>query len=242
MAKKDDFLNRIKQEEPIPRWRFTLRNWAIWAGFLIFVLVGAAAFSIVLFAIQQTDFSVIRHLSHSKVEMLLGMLPLFWLILLLAFLGLAMFSIHKSKRGYKYTVTQLLLFSFSFSVLLGAAFFVYGGAQKLEHAFDIRVSAYESIQEKKKLIWMNPEDGFLSGEIVSYEDGELELKDFDGKIWIVEMSKDIFIPPVLSLDTGEKVKIIGTLEGDLLFYAEEIRPWGGMEMMRKRRMRDKPLK
>lgn len=235
MTKKDDFLTRIQQEEPIPKWRFKLLNWTIWIGFVFFVLVGAAAFSIVLFAIQQTDFSVIRHLSHSRLEMFLGMLPLFWLVMLLAFLGLAMFSIHKSKRGYKYTVPQLLLFSFSFSVLFGTAFFVYGGAQKLEHAFDIRVSAYKSIQEKKQVIWMKPEDGFLSGEIVSNEDDELELKAFDGEIWIVLLGDDIFIPPILRMEAGEKIKIIGTLEGDHLFYTEEIRPWGGMEMMQNRR-------
>ena len=234
MTKGDDFLQRIKQEEPIPKWRFRLVNVSIWLGAILFVLVGAAAFSIVLFSIQQTDFSVIGHMSHSRFELFLGVLPLFWLILLIIFLGMAMMSIQKTKRGYKYTIIQLLIFSFSFSVLIGTAFFVYGGAQKLEHAFDIRVSAYESIQEKKKLIWMNPADGFLSGEIISAKDNQLILKGFDGKIWTVEY-KGVFVPPILNLESGEKLKIIGKLTGDHLFLAEEIRPWGGMEMMRKRR-------
>ncbi len=237
MAEKEDFLQRIKKEEPIPKWRFTFLNGMIWLGFILFVLVGAAAFSIVLFSIQQTDFSLIRHLSHSRLEMLLGMLPLFWLVLLLVFLGLAMYSVHKSKRGYKYTIGQLLIFSFSFSIIIGTFFFVYGGAKKLEHAFDIRVSAYESIQEKKKIIWMNPKDGFLSGEIISHENGVIVLKGFDGNSWTVDKDEDIFVPPILSLQAGEKIKIIGKVKGKYRFFAEEIRPWGGMQMMRKRRRR-----
>ncbi len=237
MDEKEEFLHRIKQEEPIPKWRFTFLNGMICLGFILFVWVGAAAFSIVLFSIQQTDFSVIRHLSHSRLEMLLGMLPLFWLVLLLVFLGLAMYSIHKSKRGYKYTIGQLLIFSFSFSIIIGTSFFVYGGAQKLEHAFDIRVSAYESIQEKKKIIWMKPKDGFLSGEIISHENGVIVLKGFDGNSWTVDKDDDIFVPPILSLQAGEKIKIIGKVKGKYRFFAEEIRPWGGMQMMKKRRRR-----
>lgn len=234
MTKGNDFLERIQKEEPIPKWRFRLVNTGVWVGSILFVFVGAAAFSIVLFSIQQTDFSVIRHMSHSRLELFLGALPLFWLVLLLIFLAMAMISIQKSKRGYKFTIIQLLIFSFSFSVLLGTAFFVYGGAQKLEHAFDIRVSAYESIQEKKKIVWMNPKDGFLSGEIVSAKDNQIILKGFDGKTWTVEY-KDVFVPPILNMEAGEKLKIMGKLTGDHLFLAEQIRPWGGMEMMRGRR-------
>lgn len=234
MSKGDELLKRIQKEAPIPKWRFQLKNGLIWLAFFMFVLVGAAAFSIILFSIQQTDFNVLKHVSHSRLEMVLGILPLFWLVLLTLFLVMAMVSMTKSKRGYKYTITQLLIFSFSFSVLLGTMFFVSGGARKLEHAFEIRVSAYESINEKKKLIWMNPEDGYLSGEIISHEKGKMVLKDFNGKQWQVTYG-DIFIPPILDMTPGEKLKMIGKVTAKQVFVAEEIRPWGGMEMMKKRR-------
>ncbi len=223
---------REKDIQPTPKWHFTLKNSLLWLGFLLAVLLGALAFSVVLFAVQQTDFNVLNHLSHSKLEMFLGLLPFVWIIFLIAFLGVAFYSVRYSKKGYKFTLAKLAGYSAMLSILLGTLFFMAGGAQQLEQAFAIHVSMYESIQEKKIKMWSMPEDGYLSGHIIEVNPEFIQLKDFKGKIWKIYY-EEAFIAPVVSLNAEEKIKVIGRIVSEDEFATDEIRPWGG----RSKRMR-----
>ena len=226
---------RSEQSEPAPRWHFALKNKLLWAAFGLAVVLGALAFSVILFAIQQTDFNIISHLSHSGLELFLGLLPFFWIILLVIFLLIAMYSIQYSRRGYKFTLARLVGYSAALSILLGTLFFIGGGGQRLEQAFALNVGIYESIQEKKVKLWSMPAEGYLSGEIVETGLESFQLKDFQGKVWKVQYQK-AFIPPVVLLERGEKVKLIGQMEGEEGFIATEVRPWGGAgSRMRKKK-------
>ncbi|MCB0653583.1 MAG: hypothetical protein KDC85_20060 [Saprospiraceae bacterium] len=230
MDNSKKIIDKIKSEkiQPIPRWRFILKNTAVWAAFILAVALGSISFSIVLFSIQQTDFDLISHMSHSKLEFFLGLLPFFWILSLIIFLLLAIYSIQYSKKGYKLTISRLVGASAALSILAGTLFFIGGGAGKLENAFANKISLYESLQEKKMKIWMNPQEGFLSGTISDTGIDLMHIEDFEGKIWEVHY-EGAFIPPVVLLEQGEKVKIIGKLLDKKTFQAEEIRPWGGPE-------------
>lgn len=232
MEKSNRLLEKIREEniQPIPKWYFQGKNLLIWSGFVLSVFVGAAAFSIILFSIQQTDFSLLAHLNHSRVEFLLGLLPFFWIILLLVFLALATLSVYYSNRGYKFHRRGLVLISVGFSILLGTFFFMAGGSGKLEQVFDTNLSAYESIQEKKIKIWMNPEGGFLAGRVENVRDSTFSLIDFNSKTWEISYGR-AFVAPVVSLENGVQIKMIGHILGEDSFFADEIRPWGGPQRM-----------
>jgi hypothetical protein len=211
---------------PAPRWVFLLRNRLVLAAFVIAVLLGGISVSVILFAIQQTDFNLTTHMSHSALEMLLGLLPFIWIVLVILALVLSMYAVLYSQRGYKYTLVRLLLDSAALSVLLGTLFFIAGGAQKLEHAFAVNVSIYESIQEKKVVLWTRPEEGFLSGEILDANATTIRLKDFNHTEWRIDYDEAFTHSSVL-LEPGEKIKVIGTIKSSGQFAAQEIRPWGG---------------
>ena len=228
MKPSEKLLQKIREKEihPFPKWRFTLRNSLLLAAFLVAVLLGALAFSVILFAIQQTDFNVVGHLSHSRLELFLGLLPILWIVLLVVFLVIAIYSIQYSPKGYKFTAAKLVGYSAALSILLGTLFFVTGGAQRLEHAFAVNLSLYQSINEKKVKLWSMPQEGYLSGEIQETGAGTFQLKDFSGKLWTVS-HEDAFIPPVVLLEKGDTVKLMGEMKGEDEFVAKEIRPWGG---------------
>jgi Trk-type K+ transport system membrane component len=63
------------------------------------MLLGAVAFSVILFCIQQTEFDLVSHLSHSRLEFFLGLLPFFWIVSLILFLVVAMTSFKHSGKG-----------------------------------------------------------------------------------------------------------------------------------------------
>ena len=218
--------------KPIPRWRFTLKNALTWSVFIISALFGALAFSVILFAIQQLDFDLVAHMSHSRFELLLGLMPFFWIVTLIIFLVMAMISIKNSKKGYKFSAPKVMAFSISLSILSGTLFFIAGGGKWLERAFAVNVSLYESIQEKKTKLWMLPEEGYLSGTIESATEDSIYLKDFNGDLWTI-LHREADISPSVSMKEGETLKIIGTMLSESRFQAEKIRPWGGLNRFNK---------
>lgn len=228
MNNSKKLLERIKSEkiEPIPKWLFLSKRGVVWLLFGSSILIGAMAFSVILFSIQQTDFVLLNHLAHSKAEFLLGILPFFWLISLFLFLGFAFYSIQYSQKAYKFSAAKLIGLSTAMSIVLGTIYFIGGGAGKLEKTFAANLSLYEGLENKKTKLWTMPESGYLSGEIQKVSEKTIELKDSKGKIWIIYY-KESFVAPIVKLESGVRIKLIGKMMGNKDFKAEEIRPWGG---------------
>lgn len=234
MKRSEQLIHTIREQgiKPVPKRYYILKNALLWGGFAAAVLLGALAFSVILFSIQQTDFDLLSHATHSRPEFFLSMLPFFWLAALAVFLLLAMRSFRNAPRGYKIPGARLVAFCTALSILAGTAFFLAGGARRLEHAFGIHVSLYESMQEKKIRLWSMPHEGYLSGEILSVQTETFMLRDFHQKTWTIRFA-DAFYPPMVQIEPGEQVKMTGKMtEGDT-FTAEQIRPWGGMGQHRR---------
>lgn len=222
----DKIINTIEKEHitPKPKWVFQSKNLTFWVLFITALLIGSIAFSIVLFSIQQTDFLLLKHLKHSSIEAILVLLPYFWLIALLAFTFLGFFSFKNFKNAYKYSWFSILGVNILMSVNVGTLLFLSGGAQFLETVFANQVEMYQSVEEQKLKHWMHPEAGYLAGEIVESKTDTLIVKDFSNNNWLITYH-DIFIPPILELEAGEKIKIMGKKQSETHFSAQEIRPW-----------------
>lgn len=235
MENSDKLIHTMKNQnlKPIPKWRFSLKGMVI--GFTIFisVILGGLAFSIILFSIQQLGFDLITHMSHSKIEFLLGLLPFLWIGILIVFLILGMISIKNSRKGYKFSPSRLLLINSAFSILFGTLFFIGGGAQWLENTFAVKLELYESVNEKKIQMWSLPEEGYLSGTIESIDEKTLLLVDFSKKKWTIDYQQS-FIPPSVLLEEGEMIKLKGKMVSSEYFHADEMRPWGGNRGFGKR--------
>ena len=234
MKKSSTLLEKIKSEDitPIPKWKFVIGNNITWVFFISSILLGSIAFSVVLFSIQQTDFVLLNHLMHSKTEMILAVLPFFWLVCLLFFLGFSFYSIQYAKKAYKFTMGKIVLLSTAMSIVLGTLLFISGGAGKLEKTFASNVSLYESLEKKKTKLWSIPESGYLSGVIVEISNSKIKIKDSNGELWSINYKKS-FIAPIVEIKSGERIKIIGKIESDHSFVADEIRPWGGRNRRHK---------
>jgi len=228
MDPADKMIQSIKKQQlrPTSRWYYRLREWVIWSLFAISIVFGAMAFSVILYAIHKADFNLVKHISHSNLELLLAILPFIWIAMMIVGLVLALISLKNTWRGYKISPLRLISANLAISVLLGIVVFIGGGATRLEAAFNRTGFDYTSIQERKQMIWSHPEEGMLSGKIEAVNDDELTLSDFGGNKWTVDI-KDAFIAPILALDPGENIKLIGVQKSTGIFHADEIRPWGG---------------
>lgn len=240
MKKSKTIIDKIKEEniKQKPKWHFTLLNILNWSFYIICILIGAASFSVILFSISQTDFNLISHISHSRVEMFLGLLPFFWIVTLLIFLFVAVIVFRRLKNGYKFNWLRLLTASTAASGILGTIFFIGGGSLHLENAFSEKVNVYKSVNQHKKEIWMNPEEGFLSGTIEEISKDKIRFIDFNNKIWDIDFSH-ASIAGRVQLREGEQVKLIGEITSPNNFHVKEVRPWNGKGKQRKRNKSNK---
>jgi uncharacterized membrane protein len=234
MDNVEKLLERINKEgiKPTPKWVFTLRKGMIWGAFGLSILFGAVAFSVILYAIQQSDFAISNQLGRSGLAMVLAIMPIVWLLGILVFTGLSIYSIKNSKRGYKLEWLKVLNLTLLASIVLGTLLFLWGGAQNLEETFGHQFKGYESIKERKIEMWNQPDEGYLAGKITFSAGDELRLESYSGQEWKIKYEQ-AFIAPILQLVKDEEVKIIGSIAENGIFQAEEIRPWGGRPGMKK---------
>ena len=228
-------LEIIKDEkiEPTPRWVFAIKSTGGWVSFLLAVIFGGLSFSVILYAIQQSEFSLIDHVGHSGMEMILSLLPFIWLIFFGVFFLVAIVGIRYSWKGYKIPILKQAGWSFGLSMIVGTLFFIGGGGSWLDGTFGTAMDNYKSIEERKIQIWSNPVDGYLSGTIQDVYEKSLTIRDFKSDEWTIDIGDAWIANPVL-LETGERIKVIGDGTGTLEFKAEEIRPWGGRQRIRNK--------
>ncbi len=228
MSNAQKILSKIQNDniQPKPEWIFTSGEWAKRLAYFVFILMGSASFSIILYAISVNGFDLLQHVKHSKLESLLVLLPVFWLGILTFFLGASIFSVLYTGKAYKYSFGKWMTMSTGISLTLGTLFFITGGAKWLENSFETNIESYESLLEKKTAIWSQPDLGTLSGEITEVGSDFIVLKDWKNQHWTID-TKSSFIAPVLEMEPGIQIKLNGQKTGDFGFTAEKIRPWGG---------------
>ncbi len=230
----DKIINTIEKEDikPTPKWYFQLKNTTFWTIFVLALVVGSIAFSIILFSVQQTDFFILQHIHHSTTEAILALIPYFWLIAMSVFSLIGFFSFENFKKAYKHQWYSVLGLNVLLSLLIGTMLFLSGGAKYFDETFANQVEIYRSVEEQKTKHWMNPEAGFLAGEIIESKIDTLLIKDFNDKNWTI-FYHDMFIPPIIELEKGVKIKVMGGMQSDNAFKAEQIRPWKAFENQQK---------
>ncbi len=229
MTLADKIVQNIKDDhiKPTPKWYFTWGNGLKGLLFVLFITLGSLAFSVVLFAISQSDFKLLSHFGHTMLEKILVVMPILWLVLLVVFLSGSILSVLQASRAYKFTFDKWVAFSTGLSIVLGTLFFITGGAQMFEQKFATSIESYESIQEKKSKIWSQPQLGMLSGKIIESGDKRLTITDWRNENWNIIIDS-AFVAPQLTLEAGELIKINGNIVDGHTFEAERITPWGGM--------------
>ncbi|MGE5356202.1 MAG: hypothetical protein ACM3PT_08180 [Deltaproteobacteria bacterium] len=238
MSNSDKLINTIIQEKinPIPKWKFQLRNAILILLWFIFIITGAISFSIILFSVQQSDFVLLDHARHSVSEMIMVIVPIAWFSFLIIFIMGSLYAVYYSKKGYKFTFSKLMGLNLGLSLVTGILFFLLGGSVFFEKTFSTESGLFQSLEIKKQKMWNDPDRGSLSGIISKADDKTVILKDFKNKIWTVKIDSAIF-SPVVEIEKGEKIKILGTKKDSVNFNAQRVMPWGGREMRGKRHKR-----
>ncbi|HIP50192.1 MAG TPA: hypothetical protein EYG99_01955 [Candidatus Pacebacteria bacterium] len=219
--------NKIK---PKSRWTFLLRDYFMWLFFGTSIVVGGLAFAVMLFLITSNDWDVYKYLDKSFGEYLLLSIPYFWIGLLTLFLLLAYYNYRHTKKGYRYKAYGIVLASVFLSILIGTVLFNAGLGNKIENIFADNFPYYHNLtryRAHRAQMWNQPDRGLIAGEIINIKGkNSFMLKDLEGDMWEIEVTDALWKGRAVQ-EVGEKIKIIGSKKGDVMFSAIEIRPWTG---------------
>jgi len=224
-----NILAKIKEDNvrPYSKWRFIFRRSVIWTLSVLSVLSGSFASAVTLFQLRHAEWDLYHHLNHSLTGFIFLVIPFFWLVFLLGFTGFAYFYFRHTQQGYRYGAVWVIAGSIALSFIGGGLLCATTFPERLEDLCQKNVPFYRNMQERKKVVWMSPENGLLAGEIsVVISAQEMRLKDLKGRLWTVMIEDTVWrgqLWPVENL----KIKLIGRMQGEGRFSADEIRPWHG---------------
>lgn len=203
-------LQKIKEEKiaPEPRWKFLLKDYAVWVFFGVSILLGGLATAVIIFLTQNSGWDIYSQGQASWWKFVILNIPYFWFIFFVLFVFIAYYNFRHTTTGYRHRFFYILLFSVMCSVLLGTIAYGAGLGQKIEDVFYRRMPFYEQMMRHRQQVWQQPGRGFLVGEI-KVDEENIILLDPGRNEWILvfpsstNFSVDNFI--------GQKVRTLGKI-------------------------------
>jgi len=229
----EEIIGKIKCNKiaPVSRWHFLLKSYVFWTLFVVSVLLGSLSFGVIMHVINSGDFDIVNHLKGNIFTSTVMLLPYFWLLFLLMFVGVAYANWKSTRLGYRFKRRWIVLGSVALSVFLGNIFYVLGMAKEVDNLMTKALPLYnQSKHAALSELWFQPENGLLTGKIVEVDEAteKLVVLDETGKKWSVD-DKDIQWENMELEKKGKIVKMIGEKDGENNFKAKEIRRCGNCQ-------------
>jgi hypothetical protein len=207
----DTTLKLIKKKhlKPIPRWEFIVKNWTLWTGLILCLLLLVLGFALSIFGVVDNI-----------------IVPYLWLFIAIIFFVLSYLLFQKTKHAYHFPRWQVIIVMTALAFIFGTAFFKVGLARRLDSSLENRLPLYRDVVPMKLQTWSRPDQGYLSGTITKIiDDSNFEIIDFSGKTWHISGS-NIIVKGRLTLKIGTEIKLVGSQSSKDTFTVSEIRPWG----------------
>ncbi len=229
-------LERIKESgiKPISKNIFNLKRVIFWAFVGMALIVGIVSFSVTLSLLFNNDWDLYNKFGFNFI---LKTLPYFWFVCLMVFALLCEFYYRKTLLGYRHRVVTIVGIYIVLTIIFGSVLHFFGMGEIIENSFSKNIPAYRGFMFDKNEFWSQPEEGLISGKIISINNDLIKLVDYNNIVWIVNIN-NTFVGGRVKIEEGEIVKIIGYVDSNGFFIAEKIRPWIGYKLNKNGPMLD----
>lgn len=213
--------NKIK---PKARYIFVLKNLLLWLMGSVSIILGAISFSLIIYLFTSQNNLLINRFGANIWEIVLALIPLFWLVFLISFSFLFYFNLKKTKRAYKYSPLLIFFIGLIISFVLGASFYLLGFSKRIDSylAYRIEPRFYNHYLNPQMKFWSQPSKGRISGRIVDIKENSFLIKDQNNQIWELVYDENLINRQVIALEHGTMIRAFGTLEKDNTFQLKEI--------------------
>ena len=211
---------------PRPRWHFLLKGSVFWSMATATVILGGIAIAVIIFVFFDHDTEVRAYLNQSFVEDILLTIPYIWLMLFGLLIALTHLIVRHMKRGYRYSITQVVCMSLAVSMALGIVMNALDVGEGVNEFLNESILYYDSLIYTSKNEWSQPAKGLLGGTVISNAtSSEIRIQDFHHAEWRVDFSgvelSDGFVQP----KQGDVIKMVGKDVGNKTFQTEQLFPW-----------------
>lgn len=222
-------LERIDTEHmrPRPRWAFVFENYFFWGLGVVAVILGALAFSAIIFEVQNADWQY-AFITHNDIfSFALDVVPLVWIGVLALFIGIGYVNVKRTQHGYRYPLLVIAIAAVLASLALGSALYVRGFGASIESATG-NTPLFNSIVEKQQRWWLAPARGLLGGTVIEStpDVSSFTLRDSSGAVWSIDAS-DLNPHDLAAVAHGGMVHVVGvpTVATSSQFHACFVFPW-----------------
>lgn len=205
-------LDRIDEEHVVPRpkWQFTVKDRLFWVFWILSIVLGSLLAAALVFSFVNAgwEYRVVTH--RNLFGFVMQVLPTVWIVALLGALLLAYENFRHTSRGYRVPLAAIIGISLLITALGGLLFYVSGAGRVVEEELGGRIPAYRTAMMRQKLIWTQPEQGLLAGEVLEFDKTQamLRLRGFDGNLYLMSTS-DLTDDSRAILIEQEPVRVIG---------------------------------
>lgn len=237
----NDIAKKINQEikdkdiKPRSKKYFVLKQIIIWILFGWALLLISLAIALGWEISVQQDYRLMLALP-DRFLFIIQTLPYFWIVLAIVLAVIALVEFKGTNKGYKLQWYFILLGLIILNFILAGIFYFTGVAQYIENKLESHIPGYHRVVPVPQKMWLEPEDGLLSGIIIETEDVPpmrdpadgwkiIILEDWDENEWEVVIEEDTMMPPFLELTEDEAIRIIGEAIDENEFRAFGIKPW-----------------
>jgi len=218
-------LTKIKEQQikPKPKWQFLLNNYSLWIIGITCLIIGAVAASVAIFQLTNGDWDVLSLLGSRALGFFFTSLPYFWLGMIILFLAFAYFGITRTKTGYRYQRAALITGLITSIGFFGLSFQMLNFGQSIDRGFRQKSPFYQRINQERGRRWQRPNSGMLAGRIIAISQKTMEIKDFQGNNWVIDISQARM--PFNDFKKDDQVRIIGEKTSNGQFKARAVLPW-----------------
>ena len=211
--------------EPTARWKFIVKNIALWGIACISFAAGVLSVSALIHVTKSADWDIYAYFGRSLAEHTAIVFPYFWFAIIALFAVLAYTVTRITKQGYRYARPAIIITAALTLAVAGSAFYALGIGEQIDEMLSSYSTLYTRLPNHKMQIWNRPEVGLLAGTITRIiSNNEFELRDFSARIWTIEEG-DVRLRRGSSRKVGAQVKLIGLQLDENVFVVNEMRPW-----------------
>jgi hypothetical protein len=227
MTLQKQVLERIRTQgvKPTPKRYFVARDLALWTLLGVFVAALSIGFGMIIFMVKGADFGLFNKLGLTTSQKIVYSIPFFWIAATIAVAAIAFVNFKNTRRGYRTSVRQFAFIAALVAAALGSIVYSLNIAGYLDRTASQNIPFYNAVIPLNTNTWLDPEHGLLSGVVRDRNtNSDFMLRDANAELWHVT-GTDIIMPKDFKFQSGDRVKIIGTLLGSGEFRALEIHPW-----------------
>jgi uncharacterized membrane protein len=225
---------RERKLNPLPKWRFWLKNNLLWFLSGISLLLSSWFLAASFYLTNYGDWQFHSQIAGNWFKFFFISLPYFWLILLVIFIFIFDYNIKHTKKGYRYPLWKVSVFALIASLLLGFFFFKIGLGQAANDVASRDKEFYSNIANPRVQFWNQPDEGRLAGLVIEKKQKDnIIVVDIKEKKWELDTSRVKENEQVI-IQVGLPIKVLGEKTDRDSFSAVQVMPAGPEAMFIKR--------